>query len=136
MSDRIQKGDFAEQAVILDLLKRKLKAAKPIGTDWPFDTILYRNSKFERIQTKWCYSDEYKIVISGRSTSYSSIICYTQKTIDWLVGYDARCDKCYYLPSSLLGDEGRSSITLKFKDSKGKNQHSDKVLWAKDYEKI
>lgn len=138
MSERVQKGDYAEQAIILDLLKRNYKVARPVGTDWPFDLILYRNDKFERIQVKWAFSDEYKLSVSGRSTSYSSKIQYTDKMIDWLSAFDANCNKCYYIPSTILGDKGRSSIDLKLKEntSTGKNQHSNKVLLAKDYENI
>jgi hypothetical protein len=136
MSERVQKGDYAEQAIVLDLLKRNYKVARPIGTDWPFDLILYRNDKFERIQVKWCFSDEYKIPVSARSTSYSSKIQYTDKMIDWLAAFDANCNKCYYIPSTVLGNEGRSAIYLKLKDSNGKNQHSKEMLLAKDYENI
>ena len=97
MSERVEKGDLAEYAVISHLLKNKFKLAKPIGIDWRYDLILVRNNKFERIQTKWSYSDEDKLLVSGRSTSYSSIIKYTQNDIDWLAVYDERKDKCFFI---------------------------------------
>jgi hypothetical protein len=136
MSDRVQKGDFAEQAVIKDLLKRKYKVAKPIGTDWRFDLILYRNNMFERIQVKWCESDEDKLSISCRSTSYSSIIHYTDRDIDWIAAYDERSDKCFYLPATVLGPQGRAAVQLRFKSPSHNNGHSSNLLYAKDFENI
>lgn len=136
MSDRVQKGDFAEQAVVKDLLRRRYKVAKPIGSDWRFDLILYRNNNFERIQVKWVESDEDKLVVSGRSTSYSSIVHYTSQDLEWLAAYDERLDKCFYIPAKVLGLSGRASIQLRFKPPSHNNGHSESLLFAKDFENI
>lgn len=136
MSERIQKGDLAEYAVIKFLLNKNYKIAKPVGSDWRYDLLLMRNEKFERLQIKWCNSNNDRITISGRSTSYSSKILYTKKDIDWLVGYDIRTDKCYFVPSELLGENGCSGIHLRFTIPKYEYQKQKFMLYAKDFENI
>lgn len=129
MSKTKIKGDLGEAMILADVVRRGYKVALPLGDDWPFDLVVYRNGKFERVQCKYTESDGK--VIHARCMSASDWVQYkyTSKDIDWLVVYDKTTDACYYIPAELLGS-GKRSLSLRLipsinKQTKGTRLASD-----------
>ena len=113
-----------------DLLKRGFKVAIPFGDDWPFDLILYRNKKLERVQCKFTISDGKSIKAICRSVNGWVTYSYTKELIDWLAVYDNTTDACYYIPAELLGD-GKNQITLRLQSTRNKQKLG--ITWAADF---
>jgi len=42
--------------VLADAFRRGYRAAIPVGEDWPFDLIVERRGKFERVQCKYAFA--------------------------------------------------------------------------------
>lgn len=125
-----RKGDVAEAVVIADALKRGYRVAIPLGEDWPFDLIVERHSRLERVQCKYTVSDGTLIKAKCRSTNGWLDLRYTSDVIDWLAIYDATSDACYYVPAEELGD-GRTSMNLRLEAPK--NGQAKGIRWAESY---
>lgn len=108
------------------------KVAIPVGEDWRFDLIVLKDGKLLRVQCKYVTSDGDAITIPCRSCNNWSVKKYTPDEVDWIVAYDSTTDKCYYVPSSMLGANGRS--TLRLRVTPPKNNQAKRVLYAKDFE--
>ncbi len=131
MAETKTKGDLGVAMVMADALKKRYKVAIPVGEDWDYDLIILRNGKLERVQCKYTESDGKVIDASCRSMNNWSVKKYTQKMIDWIAVYDKTSDKCYYIPSSLLGNEGRARIKLRL--TKSVNNQKRGINWAKNF---
>lgn len=125
------KGDLGVAVISADILKRGYKIAVPFGEDWPFDLIVQRNGKLERIQCKCTESDGEVVHLKCESSNNWSDYKYTQSQVDWMVVYDITSDKCYYVPSSVLGDTGKTMIHLRL--TPPKNNWTKKIRLASDY---
>lgn len=130
MAETKRKGDLAEVVIMADILKRGYKIAIPYGEDWPYDLIVERNGKLEKVQCKYTASDGNVVHVSCRCSNNWLTTTYTQDTIDWLAVYDKTTDQCFYIPSSMLGD-GRSLIHLRLTSTK--SNQTKKINWAKDF---
>src|SRR5690554_3253961 len=130
MADSKSKGDIGEAMVLVDALKRGYKVAQPIGEDWPYDLIILRKGKLERVQCKYTKSNGEVIIVKCRSTNNWVDRKYTEDDLDWIAVYDATTDKCYYIPSSEL-KEGRATINLRLKPAK--NGQKAGIKMATDY---
>ena len=118
-----QKGDFAELKVACDLRRRGYLVLIPFGEEAPYDIVIDRDGRLERVQVKYsdrhgraaleiqCYS---QTIVKGRLTSRTH---YTAEVIDWLAVYDVETDKCFYVPAEELG-AGRSKISLRFEPAR------------------
>jgi hypothetical protein len=114
-----QKGDFAELKVACDLRRRGYPVSIPFGEEAPYDLVVDRDGRLERIQVKYadrrdrsvvevrCYS---LTIVNGKAKSRTH---YTAQTIDWLAVYDVVTDRCFYIPAAELGT-GRTAFTLRF----------------------
>ena len=116
---RKQKGDVAELKVACDLRDRGYRIAIPFGEESDYDLIIDRDGLLERVQVKYTESDGVVIEVNCRSNSLTNgkVRCvkrYTSAMIDWLAVYDRTSDRCYYIPSSELGD-GRDHFSLRLK---------------------
>ena len=114
------KGDLAELMVAADLRRRGFGIALPFGEDNDFDLILIREDRLERVQVKYVASDGVVVPVRCRSHSLTNgkvrrTKHYTAKMIDILAVYDDTSKRCYYLPSSVLGDNGRSTLHLRLR---------------------
>lgn len=130
MTKTTEKGDYGVAMVIADVKKRGYKIALPMGEDWPFDLIVQRDNKLERIQCKYTESDGAVIKAKCGSTSGYVNYKYTAEHIDWIAVYDKTTDKCYYIDAHELG-EGKNHMFLRLTPTKSGRV---KVTWAKDYE--
>ena len=132
MAETKRKGDLGEVMVLADALRRGYKAAIPVGEDWRYDLIVLRKGRLERVQCKYVKSNGDVVRVACLSANSHAQKSYTSKEIDWIAVYDETSDKCYYIPSSMLGDDGRTTISLRI--SPTKNRQKAGLVWAKDFE--
>lgn len=128
VSETCKKGRKAELIVMAEAAKRGYMVAVPMGHDSKYDLIVERNGKLERVQCKYTQSNADTMRVACRSASEWVNYKYTAEDIDWIAVYDETTDKCYYLPSSFLGQH---EIHLRF--SPTKNNQAKGILWAKDF---
>ena len=116
---RKEKGDLAELKVACDLRRRGYKIAIPFGEESAYDLVVDRDGHLERVQVKYADRGERAVIevpcfsmtiVNGKVRSRTP---YTERSIDWLAVYDAKTDRCFYIPARELG-EGRSAFTLRF----------------------
>lgn len=132
MSKTKTKGDLSEAKVLSDLIEKGYKILIPFGEDWKFDVVAYRKQKFIKIQCKYDGGRNDGVVsVKCMSTNNWSIHKYTPMEIDYIAVYHKPSNKCYYVPSSLLGKIGRSEVWLRINATKNKQEKG--VLWAKDF---
>lgn len=124
-------GDLGEAMVVAEAAKRGYKVAVPLGEDWRYDLIVLRRGKLERVQCKYTKSDGKVVTVRCRSINNWNEIRYNQNDIDWLAVYDQTTNKCYFVPASMLGENGRSQMNLRLKPTG--NKQSKYILWAKDF---
>ncbi len=130
-----QKGDLAELAVALDLLRRGFRVAFPFGEDSSVDLILIREGRCERVQVKYARSNGRTLEVRCRSQSLTGgkvrqTQRYTAATIDWLAVHDATLDRCFYIPAAELGN-GMSVMTLRL--APPRNGQERRIRRAEDY---
>lgn len=130
MAETKRKGDLGEAMVMADVLRRGHKVAIPVGEDWRYDLIVLKEGALLRLQCKYTESNGEFIEVRCRSVNNWSILKYTKEDLDWVVVYDKTTDRCYYLPSVMLG-EGRNTFQLRL--TPAKNGQTKGVLWAKDF---
>ena len=130
MAETKRKGDLGEAMVMADALRRGYKVAIPIGEDWRYDLIILRDGKLERVQCKFTVSNGDFVEVHCRSSNNWSTFKYTSEDVDWMAVYDQTTDKCYYIPSNLLGT-GRTMISLRLTPTK--NNQKVGVLWASSF---
>ena len=132
---RKEKGDLAELKVACDLRERGYGIALPFGEESDYDLVMDRNGKLERVQVKHADSGGEVISVQCYSNSLTNgrvrkVKRYTAATIDWLAVYDCATDRCYYVPSSELGN-GRRELTLRLTPP-GNHQRAG-IRYANDY---
>jgi len=130
MGDTKTKGDLGVGMVIAEALRRGYKVALPMGENWPFDLIVQRDGKLERVQCKYAESDGKVVEVRCRSTSDWVQYKYTTKEVDWIACYDKTTDRCYFIPATLLGT-GRSILHLRLVTSQ--NGQTKNVRKAEDF---
>ena len=131
MAETKRKGDLGESMVIAEVMRRGYKVALPVGEDWPFDFIVLRQGKLERVQCKYTESDGKIIEAKCRSTNNWVDHKYTQDELDWIAVYDKTTNKCYFLPSSML-EEGKTQLTLRV--TAPQNGQKKGIRLASDFE--
>ena len=134
---RNQKCELAEAKVTADLISRGYQVAFPFGTS-RYDLIVDRKNELERVQVKYVASDGNVVKVKCRSITHSrsenKIFKYLPTEIEWIATYDETTDKVYYVSSDLLGEEGRSEVTLRLVPTK--DNQSKKINWAHEYTEI
>jgi len=131
MAETKRKGDIGEAMIMADVLKRGYKVALPVGEDWRYDLVVLRLGRLERVQCKYVESDGKVIQVPCRSANQHSVHKYTEDELDWISVYDLTSDKCYYIPSTMLGVKGRATIHLRLTTPLSNQQKG--ILWASDY---
>jgi PD-(D/E)XK endonuclease len=129
------KGDLAELAVALDLVRQGYTIAFPYGEDSDYDLIVSRDDRLERIQVKYTESNGEVVVVKCRCHSLTNgkvrkTKRYTAATVDWMAVYDRTSDRCYYVPAWMLGD-GRAHLSLRL--TPPKNGQRARIRFAERY---
>jgi Holliday junction resolvase-like predicted endonuclease len=133
------KGDLAELMVAADLMQQGWRVAFPYGEAWSYDLIAERDGEFSRVQVKHVTSDGKKIQVPCRSISVTNgkatnIFKYTSANIDMIAVYEAKTQRCYYVPAVELGD-GMAMLTLRL--IAPKQMHSNQITrYAEAYRRM
>jgi PD-(D/E)XK endonuclease len=131
-----KKGDLAELKVAADLAARGCAICLPFGEDCDYDLIADFEGRLHRVQVKYTESDGRVVVVRCRSHSLTNgkvrrTKVYTAEMIDWIAVYDATSDRCYYVPSWILGDDGCGGLRLRLVSAR--NNQSLRIRRAEDY---
>ena len=126
-----EKGDIGVSMIMSDILKRGYKVAIPVGEDWRFDLIVYRNEKLERVQCKAVTPSNGVLIVPCRSSNNYSILKYKSTDFEWIGVFDLSDYKCYYIPSNICGNGERSVLNLRL--NKPKNGQKKGIVLACDY---
>lgn len=108
-----RKGSIAEALVVADVIRRGYRVSIPYCADSPYDLLVDRQGKIERVQVKFAQ------VIEGgiRFPCATSRRVYTSANVDWLAACEPISGRCYYVPAGQLG-KGRRSMTLRYEATK------------------
>jgi hypothetical protein len=131
-----RKGDIAELRVAADLATRGCHVLIPFGEDCDYDLVAECHGRFHRVQVKYTKSDGRVIIVRCRSHSLTKgkvrqTKIYTTAMIDWIAAFDATTDRCYYVPSWILGVDGRSDLRLRLVPAR--NRQFLRTRPAEDY---
>jgi hypothetical protein len=131
-----KKGDLAELKVAADLVARGCELSIPFGEDSSYDLIADYRGRLHRVQVKYTKSDGRVILVRCRSHSLTKgkirqTKHYTAAMVDWIVAYDLTTDRCYYVPSRMLGTQGRSILYLRLVPTD--NGQTLRIRRAEDY---
>jgi hypothetical protein len=98
------RGDVAEQAAILQALKRSWEVLKPFGDRLSYDMVFEVNKKFVKIQVKCAWFDKatQNYVVDNRRTKTNRRImvreAYTPLDFDFALAYLTDLDLFYIFP--------------------------------------
>jgi PD-(D/E)XK endonuclease len=131
-----RKGDIAELRVAADLAARGCHVLIPFGEDCDYDLAADYEGRLHRVQVKYAKSDGHVIVVRCRSHSLTKgrvrqTKIYTSAAVDWIAVYDPTTDRCYYVPSWMLGADGHSILHLRLVPAS--NGQSLRVRRAENY---
>lgn len=136
MASLKRKGDIAELRVAADLAARSCHVLIPFGEDCDYDLVADYEGRLHRVQVKYTTSDGRIVLVRTRSHSLTKgkvrqTKVYTSKTVDWIAVYDVTTDRCYYVPSWMLGADGRGGLQLRLVPAR--NGQSLRIRRAEDY---
>ncbi len=131
-----KKGDLAELKVAADLMSRGCDISIPFGADSSYDLIADYEGRLHRIQVKSTKSNGRVVTVKCLSHSLTggrarAVKHYTAAIVDWIAAYDATTDRCYYIPSWILGAEGRAALHLRL--APARNMQTRGIRLAEDY---
>lgn len=129
MAETKRKGDLGQTIIMAKIMLSGHKVAMPVGEDWRFDLIALKDGKLVRVQCKYVTSNGEFVRVPCKSANSHAVRKYTPEEIDWLVCYDATSERCFYIPSSMLG---KNDLSLRL--TPPKNGATKNVRWAKDFE--
>lgn len=131
------KGDLGVLKAQADLCSQGFLVCLPLTEHAPFDLIVYKNGRFNRIQVKY-RSQSKRGTLDVSFKSYWSNKSGTKVSKQNLSEFDVCCvycpdtDKCYYFDITKLSGV---DFSLRIKESKKK--YSDgRLNYAKDFEKL
>ena len=131
-----KKGDLAELRVAADLVARGCEISIPFGEDISYDLVADFEGRLHRVQVKYAKSDGRVIVVRCRSHSLTKgkirqTKIYNATMVEWIAVFDVTTDRCYYVPSWMLGSEGHSILHLRLVPTT--NRQSLRIRRAEDY---
>jgi hypothetical protein len=131
-----RKGELAELAVAADLARQGHRVLFPFGEDCPYDLVIERAGRFERVQVKHTQARDGALEIRCRTQSLTggrvrATTRYTAAHIEWLAAYEPLSRRCFYVPAAELGG-GRDTLTLRIEPAR--NNQRAFVRLAANYE--
>lgn len=130
MAETKQKGSVAEIAVLQEAVRRGYRVSIPYGEDGLYDLVVDRSGRLERVQCKYVQSDGRVLVVKCVSTNNWGTRRYTVADVEWLAVIDATTNRCYFIPSALIGS-GRSVLHLRLDPAR--NGQERRVRYAADF---
>lgn len=136
MASLKRKGDIAELRVAADLAVRGCHVLIPFGEDCDYDLAADFGGRLHRLQVKYTRSDGRVIIVRCRSHSLTNgkirqTKAYTTAMVDWIVVFDVTTDRCYYVPSWVLGSDGVTDLRLRL--APARNGQLLRIRPAEDY---
>ena len=136
MAELKRKGNLAELKVATDLAARGCELSIPFGENCSYDLIADYEGRLHRVQVKSARSDGRVVGVKCYSHSLTggkvrSTKRYTAAMVDWVATYDLTTDRCYYVPSWMLGADGRSQLLLRLVPTR--NGQSRRIRQAEEY---
>jgi prevent-host-death family protein len=129
-----QKGNVAEQAVVLAATKLELSVLRPVGEGCRYDLVLDLGSRLLRVQCKWARRHEGVVVVrcqsNRRGPNGLEWRSYTSEQVDAIAAYCPDVDSCYLLPIERV--EGCRQVHLRLVPAK--NAQRGGIVWAHDFE--
>jgi hypothetical protein len=131
-----RKGDIAELRVAADLAARGCHVLIPFGEDCDYDLAADYEGRLHRVQVKYTTSNGQVITVRCRSHSLTKgkirmTKAYTSAMVDWIAVFDVTTDRCYYVPSWVLGPAGVTDLRLRL--TPARNGQMLRIRPAEDY---
>ncbi|WP_420460258.1 group I intron-associated PD-(D/E)XK endonuclease [Neolewinella sp.] len=124
-----QRGDIAEQAVVLEALKRGWGVCRPIGDYLPYDLVLDIDQSLYRIQVKYAWYDQakknYVVDVRRTKTNRRQMVRsnYLPEDFDFAVLYIEATHNFYVMPAKVFISYG-SEIHLVEDDKRQRKPRS------------
>ena len=122
------KGSVAELAVASILIQDGWHVLFPYGDYGRYDLVAEKNGQFLRIQVKYVTPKNGSLIINCRSSNNWSVKSYSESEIDFIVAYDPRGQRAYFVP---VAEINANVLTLRLE--KTRNNQSVFVRNAEDY---
>lgn len=129
------KGDLGLLKAKADVCQQGYLVLSVESEHMPFDFVAYKDKKFYRIQVKYRTVDgngRIHIDVKGswRNKDGLKKTEFDKSEVDVICAYCPDLDKCYYVPSCIIGS---TSIDLRVRETKNKQT---KVHMAADFESL
>jgi PD-(D/E)XK endonuclease len=129
-----QKGAAAEAEIAAAAIRLRLHVLRPLGEGGRYDLAIDVGEKLLRIQCKWASRRKDVLTALCTTSRYTphgyKRTTYTADEIDAVAVYAPDTDKCYLIPVDEV--EGHATISLRLAPTR--NNQTQLVRWAKDYE--
>lgn len=126
-----KKGDLAEQAVILKVLKQSWEVLKPVGNNLPYDLVIDKQGKLIKIQVKNAWYDRRKknYVVDNRRTKTNRRrmvrSLYSEDDFDFAVVFIENLDIFYVFPAKVFISYGSEIHLIETEKRQRKPKSSD-----------
>jgi hypothetical protein len=124
-----QKGNIAEQAVILHATVLGIDVYRPVGEGGRYDMLFDLDQRFVRVQCKWAPRHGEVIIVrcySSRRNRHGVVRrIYAADEIDAFAAYCPDTERCYFLPYELFAE--RRQIMLRIGNSKNNQRQRIKL---------
>lgn len=129
MSDTHYKGVIGELEISSHLIKKGYTVLTPLNPNSCYDLVIEKDSKFSRIQVKYCTPKKgvLRIELDRKQRKTKS---YKERGVDAMAAYDPEHHKFYLVPMNLI--ESKKEIWLRVE--KTKNSQSKGVHLGEEYE--
>jgi hypothetical protein len=131
MAETKRKGMVAELAIMAEAAKRGYRILVPFGEDCPYDIVVERNGKLERVQCKYTESKGQFVEVRCQCTNNWVTTRYTPTDVDWIAIYDHSTGASYFVPSELLTPNGRAIMHLRL--TPPANNQVRGIRWASEF---
>jgi hypothetical protein len=134
--DTNQKGNIAEQAIVLAAIKHGVPVFRPVGEHERCDLILDVGGGLRRVQCKWGHLSPDRAVIKvnlsgNRLTPTGYVVSrYSADEIDLFAVYCGEVDRCFLIPAAICC--GRRAIWLRLAPTR--NQQKSCINLADDFD--
>ena len=125
------KGDIAELAVALRLVREGWKVLFPYGENSRYDLVAEKQGRFVRIQVKYVTPKHGLLYVNCRSSNNWSTVHYTAEDIDIIAVYDPVSRSIYFVPTH---DIRKSAMMLRLRPTK--NNQKARVRYASDFSEL
>ena len=124
-----QRGDIAEQAVVLEALKRGWGVLRPVGDRLPYDLVFDVDGRLQRVQVKFAWFDERtgNYVVDNRRTKTNRRQMlrerYHESDFDFAIAFVQEANAFYVFPVDVFISYG-SGIHLVEADKRQRKPRS------------